>query len=63
MISPGSKVRVVGIPSSCCGAFHRGHECHVSDILYNWMTGQPDNILILKDGSLVWEHDVEEICE
>ena len=53
MVEPGSKIIIINKPDSCCGVIAQGFECEVADVLYDWQTGYPDNILVLTNHALV----------
>jgi hypothetical protein len=54
----GRRVQILKTPPGCCGVLRFGHEGVVAEVVSHHDLEHHGNILILEDGTLVWECDV-----
>lgn len=58
MLEIGDTVTVVTTPDNCCGVVCQGWRDVVVDVIYD--EDHPP-IIVLKGGSIHWQHDVEKV--
>ena len=60
-VQAGSKIRVMGVTGGCCGVIQMGWTGYVKEVIYDTICLTRPVIIVLDDGTLLWEHNVEEI--